>query len=245
MGGCGCNGIDKEEEKRPHRTRHDQKICREQPFRTRISKHVTSNLCNGGSDNIAADTLLGGGLLGVDGHTEVTREHGGDLGDGAVLEVILGELGGLDGASAVLVKSSLALVLRDLLKKRADIRIAAAADLAEAGNLDPAGGSHLLLDENFSRSSVDVLNDLNVIATNDVITLLDGHLVLDLSLLDDDVVGLGVTAVGDGEVDGVKLLKRLHLPGLDSAHGDKNKSSKDKSTHLQRFMHTQKTIKKR
>ena len=99
------------------------------------SHEATVRLCrDGGSDDIAGSALLGGGLHGVDGHTEVAREHRGDLGDRANLEVVLLDVTSLDGALAVLAENSLALFIRDVLKKRADIRIVAAADLAEAGD---------------------------------------------------------------------------------------------------------------
>jgi len=113
----------------------------------------------------------------------------------------------------------------------AEIIIAAAANLAKAGNLDPRVSSHLLLNNKGGGESLQVADDLNIEGAREVITLMDGHGSVENSTLDNDKVGVGVTAVGDGEVDGVQLLQRLHLPWLEGANCNKNKSSKNKGTH--------------
>jgi len=187
---------------------------------------------------------LGGGLHSIDGHTEVTREHGRNLRDRAEFAVLSLDLIGLDGALAVLTEDGLALRLGEFLKKRANIRIAAAANLAEAGDLDPLALAHLLLDGDISRKGLHIVDNEDIERTIDVITRVDGHGGGNLSLLDNDVVGGRITAVGDGEVDRVKLLKRLHFPSLKSANSDKNSTSKDKATHFNLKKKLQKNIKK-
>jgi len=198
-----------------------------------MKKKSKIRLCDRGSDNIAADTLLSASLSGLDGHTEVTLEHGWDIRD-SNLEVITLDLIRLDGALTVLTKISLALFVGDLMKFTANIIVLAASNLTKARNLHPLGSTSLLLNGNISRGSSDIANNGNIERASKNRTTVDGHGGVELSLLDNNVVSRRITTVSDGEVDGVKSNKRGHLPWFKSTstYGNNNKSSNDKSTHF-------------
>ena len=110
--------------------------------------------------------------------------------------------------------------------------------------LDPLALGELLLDEEGGRDVGHVVDDADSERAHDVVALLDGHGRVELRLADDDKVGVGVTAVGEREVDGVERLQGLHLPELGAAHDGRNKSKRNnKGTHY-RFGFNKKCVPK-
>ena len=110
--------------------------------------------------------------------------------------------------------------------------------------LDPLALGELLLDEEGGRDVGHVVDDADSERAHDVVALLDGHGRVELRLADDDKVGVGVTAVGEREVDGVERLQGLHLPELGAAHDGRNKSKRNnKGTHY-RFGFNKKCVAK-
>lgn len=163
-------------------------------------------LTSGGSDDEASSLLLDGGLGGLDSDAEVALSKRGDLGDGALVDEVVLVLLGRDRALAV--EADPAGALGDLGSVLAGILIDAGADVADARDLHPGALGHLTLDEELDVGSLDGESKISNKRGVDISTLSDGH-GRNSDALNLDDVSAGITAVGEGEGDGVKGLKRL------------------------------------
>jgi len=153
-------------------------------------------------------------------------------------EAVLVLLGG-DGALAVEADPRGA--LRDLGGVLAGVLVDAGADVADARDLHPGALGHLALDEKLDVGSLDGEGKISNKRGIDVGTSGHGH-GRNSDGLNLEEVRVGITAVGEGEGNGVQGLNRLgsggktrkivHKIELSAAHNSKKNKTKNKKKHF-------------